>query len=170
MKHLFWLHTCASLSGYGGEYAHTLGEHVKYLLCSQGRLKPPTGLELFISHMKKVTRPCSPSLFMAVLGSHSSSGAQISLCSCLYCTARSPSTRRNVSILPAFTGARSNCLPRERAHFLRLLLLLALARARRLAKPESLPYAIPFLKRLLPSTLSVRVEKNFNKPLGADIK
>lgn len=40
MKHLFWLHTCASLSGYGGEYAHTLGEHVKCLSCSQlGKIK-----------------------------------------------------------------------------------------------------------------------------------
>lgn len=40
MKHLFWLHTCASLSECGGGYAHTLGEHVKCLPCSQsGKIK-----------------------------------------------------------------------------------------------------------------------------------
>lgn len=74
MKHLFWLHTCASLSGYGGGYAHMLCEHVKYLPWSQsGKIKATDGVgSLHFTHVES-----HPAMLATLV--HGSAGLTFSL-------------------------------------------------------------------------------------------
>lgn len=132
MKHLFWLHTCVSLSGYGDRYVHVLGDHVRMaLMVTVGQGESLVGT-LHFTHeemelwSRQVTHPCSQSLPVTGLGAHSFSRPQICLCTRPYCMLWLPLISRNVSMLPSFTGAGSNCFPKDRARlFCDLLLLLA---------------------------------------------